>query len=169
MRQRIASRIAPCEHYHINPRYIPAYVNLADLYRVQKRDDEGKLLLEETIVQYPDNSSLYHSYGLLLVRHKQIEDALAALKHAVDLEPTNTRYCYIYAVALHSVGDTKGAIEMLKKAHDNFPADREVLIALITYHQQMGDTSSSKHYTEILLQLAPWDTRVRSLLQQLDP
>ncbi|MFQ5759714.1 MAG: tetratricopeptide repeat protein, partial [Acidiferrobacterales bacterium] len=81
----------------IDPNFVPAYVNLADLYRAQNKDAEAKKLLLEAIKIQPDNGSLRHAYGLLLVRQKRLTDAISALKKAIDLAPNNTRYRYVYA------------------------------------------------------------------------
>lgn len=152
----------------INPDYIPAYINLADLYRNQGRDDEGKSMLEGMIRKFPEIAVLRHAYGLILVRLKQTSQALEALGQAVDLEPDNTRFRYVYAIGLQSTGKMKDAIVELKKAHENYPADQDVLIALIEFHQQTGDIRGAKKYAELLAQRSPHDQNVKAFLRQLN-
>ena len=52
----------------LSPDFIAAYANLADLYRVQGRDQEGERLLREALAKHPDEALLHHTLGLVLVR-----------------------------------------------------------------------------------------------------
>ncbi|RDV28194.1 hypothetical protein DXV75_04355 [Alteromonas aestuariivivens] len=96
-----------------DPNWVPSYVNLADLYRSMQQDDKGFEVLQAGISRHPDNASLHHSLGLLHVRLKQPRQALAELGQAVALAPQNGRYRYVYAVALHSYGDTQTARQVI--------------------------------------------------------
>jgi Flp pilus assembly protein TadD len=102
-------------------------VNLADLYRMQSRDDEGERWLERAVAAAPDAAEPVHALGLLKVRRKQYPEALALLAKAAALQPGNARYNYVYAVALHSSGQVDRSIAILQQAHERCPADREVL------------------------------------------
>ena len=151
----------------LDPTYAPAYVNLADLYRHQQKDEETEQILLEGIARMPKAASLRHSYGLLLVRQNKLERAMKELGQAVELEPDNIRFRYVYGVALNSIGDLKNAISELESANTLYPADRDVLIALINFHQQNGDISSARRYAQDLVTVAPWDRNAQALLNQL--
>jgi predicted CXXCH cytochrome family protein len=86
----------------LDPFFVPAYVNLADLYRVLGLDAEGAQALREGLRTSPDNAALHYALGLALVRMKRIDDALGEFKRATVLEPSNTRFAYVYDVALKS-------------------------------------------------------------------
>jgi Flp pilus assembly protein TadD len=86
---------------------------------------------------------------------------------AMELEPQNTRYKYVYAVALDSTGQSEQSLEVLKHAHEQRPADRDVLYALISFHQKAGDLANAKHYANILIQVSPWDRNAHALLKSL--
>ncbi|MDX1390476.1 MAG: tetratricopeptide repeat protein, partial [Acidobacteriota bacterium] len=45
------------------PGFVPAFVNLADLYRMQGRDDEGEQVLRDGLRIAPDDADLHHSLG----------------------------------------------------------------------------------------------------------
>jgi Flp pilus assembly protein TadD len=83
----------------LDPRYGPAWVNLADLRRVQGREADAEATLRKGIAQIPDVAALHHSLGLALVRQQRYAEALAELERAVKLEPGNARYAYVYEVA----------------------------------------------------------------------
>ena len=60
----------------LDPSFAPGAVNLADLYRAQNRDDEGERVLKDAISRSPDDASLEHALGLLMVRQKRGAQAL---------------------------------------------------------------------------------------------
>ena len=151
----------------IDPSFIPAYINLADLYRARGLDGQGKRYLETAIEKRPDAGSAHHALGLLYVRQKKLKDALSSLKIAVELESQNTRYKYVYAVALDSTGQPKKAIEVLKRAHEQRQSDRDVLYALISFHQKAGDLGNAKYYASILIQVSPWDQNAHAIMKSL--
>lgn len=152
----------------IDSSYISAYVNLADLYRARNLDSEGKRYLLAAINQQPDAGAPYHALGLLYVRQKKINDALVALQKSVELEPTNSHYKYVHAVALNSVGRYEEAIKILTKALNQRPASRDVLYALVTFYYQAGDLASAKRYAKTLAKIAPWDQDAKRLLQNIN-
>ncbi|MEH6492680.1 multiheme c-type cytochrome [Halopseudomonas sp.] len=110
----------------LDPYFEPAYVNLADLYRASLRDPDGERLLRSAIARVPQAASLHFSLGLLQIRQKQLEQALVALAHAVELEPGNQRYRYVYAVALNSAGQRKQALDVLNKGLELTPDNQQL-------------------------------------------
>ena len=151
----------------LDPTYAPAYVNLADSYRSQKQDAQAERMLLETIAKMPEVASLRHSYGLLLVRQNKLDQAMKELKQAVQLDPSNVRFRYVYAVALSTVGDLKSAIDELEAANKMYAADRDVLVALINFHQKNGDLVRARRYAQDLVTSAPWDRHAKALLNRL--
>ncbi|MEE8556932.1 MAG: tetratricopeptide repeat protein, partial [Myxococcota bacterium] len=110
----------------IAPWFIPAAVNLADLYRRAGQDEEGGRVLRDGIARAPENAELWHALGLLLVRQGRAAEAIDGLERAAELGPEQPRYGYVHAVALHSGGDTTGALRILEPLHRRFPGDREI-------------------------------------------
>lgn len=103
--------------------WLPAYVNLADLFRQTKRDREGEALLREGLARQPKAAILHHSLGLLQVRRKRLPAALASLKRAVELTPDDARFSYVYAVALHGAGRAREARIIVESALKRAPGD----------------------------------------------
>jgi tetratricopeptide (TPR) repeat protein len=83
----------------MDPRFAPAWVNLADLMRLAGREADADATLRAGLEQLPDSAALYHSLGLSLVRQHRKAEALVALKRATELDPSNRRYAYVYDVA----------------------------------------------------------------------
>jgi tetratricopeptide (TPR) repeat protein len=148
--------------------YVPAMVNLADLYRVQQRETEAEQLLKRAIVAAPNAAEPIHALGLLKVRRGLQHEALDLFAKAASLQPGTTRYTYVYGVALHSYGEVEKAISVLKSAYERRPADRDVLMALIAFQRDRGDVRSAVAYAESLIQLNPGDVQAIALRNSLN-
>lgn len=112
------------EALNLDPNWVPAYANLADLFRRQNRDPDGEKVLRAGIARLPQAAALYHSLGLLQVRGKDMQAALASLQKAAELAPGETRYSYVYAVALHSAARAREALAVVDKALRRAPGNR---------------------------------------------
>jgi predicted Zn-dependent protease len=129
---------------------VPAYVNLADLYRAQQKDtDAYKALLKAKQVAV-NNAAVHHALGLLLVRQQKTDEAIVELEAAARLMPGNYRYIYVYAVALNSTGKPDDAIEQLQIAHERFPDNVDILQALVSFNRDAGNAFAAERYMKIL-------------------
>jgi Flp pilus assembly protein TadD len=157
--------------YHIalrlDPKFVPAMVNLADLDRQRGRDKEGAELLRAAIAIEPNNAAIKHSLGLLFVRRHNLTDALPLLRDASVLDQDNARYAYVYAIALNSSGSVGEAKELLARTHKQHPTDRNVLMGLIAFERDSGDISAAITHTQELTLLEPQNPQVRALLDDL--
>jgi tetratricopeptide (TPR) repeat protein len=152
----------------LDPGFAPGAVNLADLYRSQNRDLEGERLLMDAISRSPNDPSLEHALGLLMVRQKHNGKALDLLAAAARHDPGNTRYVYVYAIALNDAGHTKAAIEALESSIKAHPYDRDSLATLVTFLEQAGDPAKALIYAQRLDELEPNNPQVRRMLEELN-
>jgi tetratricopeptide (TPR) repeat protein len=106
--------------------FVPAYVNLADLYRVEQREPDVRGVLEEGLKAVPDDAALHYALGLALVRAQRPAEALTHLERAAARAPDNPRFVYTYAVGLHSAGRPREAVTVLEKALQRHPNDRDM-------------------------------------------
>ena len=151
----------------LDPSFAPGAVNLADLYRAQNRDDEGERVLKDAINRSPNDASLEHALGLLMVRQKREPQALEFLGAATRDEPGNTRYAYVYAIALNDLGKTDVAIGTLESSIKAHPYDRDSLIALVNFLEQSGDSAKALTYANRLNELEPGNQQVQLMLKEL--
>ena len=149
------------------PTFVSAYVNLADLYRLQDRDAEGEPLLRRALEIEPDNGDIHHALGLLLVRLRCSDQAVASLARAFLLRPDLPRYGYVYGVALHSTGNTGQALDILLTSHQKHPANRDLIYALATINRDAGRLGEARRFARKLVDLAPQDVTARRLLDSL--
>ena len=117
----------------LDPYFIAAYINLADLYRASLRDPDAERLLSEGLKRLPEAAPLHFSLGLLKVRSKQMDKALTSLRQAVSLDPDTARYRYVLAVALNSEGQRSEALAEIDKGLQRNPNSQ----TLLTLRQQL--------------------------------
>ncbi len=111
------------EALQLDPDFVMAYINLADLFRVTQRDSEGLIVLAQGLARLPEAADLHHSLGLLQVRLKNTAEALKSLERAVKLAPNQPRFSYVYAMALSSVGRARDARDVVRSALAATPND----------------------------------------------
>jgi Flp pilus assembly protein TadD len=137
----------------LQPAFMPAYVNLADLYRGQGREEDSERVLREALARQPEVAEVHHALGLLLVRRKRMPEALGELATAAKLEREVPRYTYVHAIALDSTGQHAQARAVLAEAQARFPGDRDILAALVQLSLQAGDRGAAARWAEKLREL----------------
>jgi len=152
----------------LDPKFVPALVNLADLDRARGQDKDGEKLLQRAMTIEPDNADVQQALGLTLVRRRDYAGALERLRRASDLAPDNARYTYVYAVALNSTGAPGEALALLERTHRRYPANRDVLLALVSTSQEKGDPVAALSYARELAALDPSNLEIRKLLSDIE-
>ena len=151
----------------LSPHYLPASINLADLYRQLGRDGDGETVLRAAIAASPRAAAAHHALGLTLTRLKKPEAALSEFHSAAELEPDEARYQYVYAVALHSAGQREQAMTVLNEGLKRHPNNREILQALVSFSRTAGDAKAALGYAEQLAAIAPDDRSLAALIRDL--
>lgn len=113
----------------LNPQWVPALVNLADLYRDTNRDALGGALLEKALTVVPESPDVALAKGFWLVRQRRTDEALVALERAWSSAPEVPRYAYTYAIALNSLGEPTKALEVIDAQLKVNPSERTLLEA----------------------------------------
>jgi predicted CXXCH cytochrome family protein len=123
----------------LSPAFVPALLNLADLYRANGLDQQAQPLLQQAIDREPAAAAPQHAMGLLLVRQGHLDAALGHLERATALEPDNARYAYVYGVGLWESGRREEAIATLEAALAAHPGNRDLESALASYKGDGGN------------------------------
>jgi tetratricopeptide (TPR) repeat protein len=150
----------------LDPTFVPAAVNLADLYRSLGREADGEATLRAALQHSPSDPALLYALGLSMARQGQHVQALDLLATAVRGDPRNARYAYVYAVALNDAGQTRAAIDTLERSIKSHPYDRDSLAALVIYLDQTRKREQAVLYARRLLQLEPDNQRLRRMLDE---
>jgi predicted Zn-dependent protease len=136
----------------LEPQFGPSYVNLADLLRAIGRDAEGEQVLRAGLSVVPPlgRPSLQHALGLQLVRAKRYDDAMEALRAAVEGDSESARYAFVYGVALHDTGRAAEGRRVLERAAQRHPGDTNILAALVAFSKEVGDAVAVRRWSSAL-------------------
>jgi tetratricopeptide (TPR) repeat protein len=145
-----------------------AYINLADLYRLQDRDADGASLLKKAISRINDNAELYYALALTSIRQKQTNEAVASLEQAIRLDPENAHMQYALALAYDAAGNRDKAIGTLLQGRKRFPDNANILYALATFYRDQGDLAPALENARRLYQTDPANQNYRQLLGQIE-
>jgi predicted CXXCH cytochrome family protein len=151
----------------LSNQYTPAAINLADLYRSLGREEDGENTLRAAISASPQDAGLHHALGLALIRLNRRDEALEELGKATELAPDQARYAYVYAVGLHSSGHNTEAMTVLKDSLTRHPADRDTLLALISFNRDAGEFATALEYAEQLAKIEPENRELTDVIQDL--
>ena len=152
----------------LDPAFVPAYVNAADVLRAAGREAEAVDMLRAGLAVVPDNPALHYALGLWHARNEQRADALRELERAVTLAPSEAHYAYVYAIALNSFGRNRDAIKVLERAAPRWPRQHDVQIALTTLQRDAGRRDAARKAAQRFLEASPGDGDARALLRSLD-
>ena len=151
----------------IDPAFVPAAVNLADLYRQTGQDAAAEPILSKALTRSPHDPALLEARGLLMVREGKRTEALAPLGEAARRAPKSARYGYVYAVALNDNSQKAAAIEALEAVLKHHPNDRETLASLAIFYRDIGNRTMALDAASRLSELEPDNPEVQQLVAAL--
>ncbi|MBK9467685.1 MAG: tetratricopeptide repeat protein [Gammaproteobacteria bacterium] len=140
-----------------DPRFVPAAINLADLYRATGREAQAEQVLRDALQAAPGAPALHEALGLTLVRQGRKTGALVELEAAHRAAPDEPRHAYVYAVALADAGQLSEAIRVLEESARRAGGTRDVLLALAALRRDSGDTAGAGQALQSLAEVNPDD------------
>ncbi|MEA3410408.1 MAG: tetratricopeptide repeat protein, partial [Pseudomonadota bacterium] len=152
----------------LQPRFVPARINLAQLLSEGGREADAVTVLEEGIALDSADASLQHAMGLSLIRRKRQEEALEHLAAAAREAPGVSRYAYVHGVALVSGGNRDAGLKVLAQAQRRHPGDTDILLALVSYHREAGHSKEALAYARSLRDVMPGDPQLERLIGELE-
>ena len=150
----------------IEPGFVPALINLADLYRSTGRDHESEKLLLQAIDIAPDSANANHAYGLFLVRSGKSSEAMPYLAKATRMEDSSPRHVYVYAVALDSNGQTAEAIQLIDELNNQWPNNIDLSFLQVAYMDKTGNTDGIHRYLSLLARVAANSPQVQGWMRK---
>jgi tetratricopeptide (TPR) repeat protein len=162
----IAAEAAYRKALAIDPQFIAGYLNLAELYRREKREPDALGALQAALKWWPDSAAVHHALGLQQLRLHADREALQHFRRAHDLEPGSSDYGYVYAVALFETGERRAATGLLKQLILAHPADDRLRHALIDYLYRQGRTKEGLEAAQGLLLQHPENAELRRWIDE---
>jgi len=151
----------------IAPEFVPARVNLANLFNRTERNQMAEQQLRAAIGYEPEAGELYYSLGLLLVEEQRLTEAAGLLKTATDLLPRRARVQYNYALLLQKLNRRDEAEAALKRAYDLDSQGSDIVYALVIFYTQDENWQEALVYARKLQALDPDNPGAARLIQQL--
>lgn len=151
----------------IEPIFVPAYVNLADVYRMQKQEVKARTVLDKGLKVAPENASLYFAKAMSLIRDQQKSQALEPLQKATEYAPSNTRYHYTYAILLKDLGKQQQAVAALVETYQLSPNDPQLVYTIVQAYAELENYNAALEYAKKLQQLLPDNPQAMELVKQL--
>ena len=135
----------------LDPLFVPAYINLADMYRAQGREADVERVLRDGLRQAPKSAALHHVLGLDAGARKAAMPKPYRSWPRRQRSTRRTRVTLTYMASRCIPPDARGeAIAMLVSASAKHPADTDILAALASFYRDRGDVAEAQRYTERL-------------------
>ena len=139
----------------MDPTFLPAYMNLANLLNQQGRNGESELVFRDLVALAPEEGEAHYSLGLLMAEMEQLEKARDSLANAVRLLPNRPRVRYNYALTLQHLGLRTEALAALQEAHQLSPQEADIVYALAIFNMQEQRWDQALFFARKFQDLAP--------------
>ncbi|MBF0329036.1 MAG: redoxin domain-containing protein [Nitrospirae bacterium] len=106
-----------------DPKYMLAYVDLAELYQIEGRNKEAEETLTKALAINPDDENVLAELGYLLAKAGKIKDAIGVLEKAVKANEAYTPAHYYLGYAIAKDGRLKDALVEFDRAITLNPFD----------------------------------------------
>ncbi|MCX7162252.1 MAG: multiheme c-type cytochrome [Rhodocyclales bacterium] len=153
----------------LEPGFVPAYANLAELFRSSGREDAALQLLRKGMQAAPGQAGLHEALALALVRRGDKPAALRLLQRATRLANAQAHTYYLCALLLHDSGRETDARSMLATALHKHGGDRDLLLIQAAYQRQAGDLRGAGLTLARLAAINPHDPALSQRQQETKP
>ena len=151
----------------LEPRSVPAAVNLADVLRTMGREAEARTTLEEALASRPNDATLHHALGLAWVRAKDYERAEIHFAEAASWAPEDPRNPLMHGLCVAQLEDPGRAVSILENGLANHPADVDLTLALVESLRPLGRLDEGLARVTALRSLRPDRPDLEQVEQQL--
>ncbi|WP_417624304.1 tetratricopeptide repeat protein [Paremcibacter congregatus] len=151
----------------IDPFFPAGFVNLADIYRAEGQEDKSAEVIDQGLAHLPMDGGLNFSKALSLVRRGKPQAALSYFDRAVEAEPGQAYYAYVYAVALGDLGKSDMAVQILERALEVSENDLNLNYQLLLIYRQNKQWRNALKYAEKMRDLVPKNQMIQNLIREL--
>jgi len=115
----------------VDPKNIPAYLGLGQIYRAQKNFEHAAEVYEYILKIEPENNDGLLGLARIAIKQNNHEYAMEIFDKLTKLNPDNASYYYEQAITLENLGEFQKALEVCQKAVDLKPNDPKYLDAML--------------------------------------
>ncbi|MEC8326675.1 MAG: tetratricopeptide repeat protein [Pseudomonadota bacterium] len=151
----------------VEPIFMPAYVNLADLYRQQGDESKAQNILKQALSVNHEASDVYYALAMSQIRSNEKQNALKSLENSTLFAPENASYLYTYALLLQDQKNIHQAIRYFEKAYAITPTNPDISYSLTQSYIALNQFKQALFYAENLARLLPNDRQIAQMVNQL--
>ena len=151
----------------IEPIFMPAYINLADIYRQQGNEQKVAKVLADALIVNTESGEVHFALAMSQIRSQQKSAALLSLDKAVRYSQNNANYHYSYGLLLRDQKQANAAIKQFELAYKISPTNPDISYSLAQTYTEQGQYRLALSYAEILKRLVPNNKQVEAMVNQL--
>jgi tetratricopeptide (TPR) repeat protein len=134
----------------VEPANAAVNFNLGLLLGEKERFGEAEQALRAALKADPKMAAAAYNLGVIVAK-RDVGEAIAELRKAVELRPTEPDYAYTLAFFQRQKGDLEGAAATLHQARKRHPLSADAYLLLGAIYQQKGDPKAAESlYREAL-------------------
>jgi tetratricopeptide (TPR) repeat protein len=130
----------------IDPTFVPAMLNLADLYRAGKRDAEAEALLRRAVSLEPANADAGYALALAQIRAGRREEAAQTLRTVLAKAPRDANAAYALGLLDEAAGKLDEAAVLLDKAVAGNEGNQQLIALALRIARARGDAKAVARY-----------------------
>jgi len=151
----------------LDPGFLPARFNLANVYNLTGRNADAERVLREGVEFAPDQGELHYSLGLLLAEEQRMRAAVDELKLASEQLPRRARIHYNLGLGYQALELWDEAERAHLAAFREDANDPDIVNALALLLAQQEQWHRALPYAERLIQLTPESEPAQKLLESI--
>lgn len=152
------------EAIKLDPDFAEAHRGLARVYVDMGDFQRAQDTLRKAQAKFPKHSVFWYEQAQLHNRRKEFPEAIAALKHALEMDPENRMYITTLGMTLARNGQTDLAVQTLSRSMGAASAHYNVARMLI----HLNRTADAHHHLRVAVQQNPNLEAARHMLNQMD-
>ncbi|UTF61888.1 tetratricopeptide repeat protein [Gilvimarinus sp. DA14] len=151
----------------IEPIFMPAYVNLADLYRLRQNEEKAQQVLRQALQVNAEAASVHYSMAMSFIRQGDKQAALPELQAAANAPDTSANFIYTYGLLLQDLGRLNDAVVQLQKAYHLEPSNPDISYTLSQLYVKLQQYDRALFYAKKLNTLVPGNRQIQQMVRQL--
>ncbi len=154
----------------VEPIFIPAYVNLADLYRLEKNESAAQNVLKRALAVNDGAQVVHYALAMSYIRQGNKVQALEHLERAARDDPPNqpnSTYIYTYGLLLQDQGQLEQAARQLRRAFAISPNNPDISYTLAQVYLSLGNNKAALQAAHHLNTLVPGNPQIQGLLRHI--
>ncbi len=104
----------------------------------------GYKMINQLAKDFPTDSAMYTTLGMVLIKGKEPEQALKSFRRAISVKPNYAPYYVNAATALMQMHQNEAAVKELEKANELDPLLQQPVAMLHQLYQDLGQTAKAQ-------------------------